>query len=181
MKSNFQHFFEEHRAECICGAIAVVALLTNLGSIKQFMGENNQLRESMKVEQADNQRLQVEQLVSEQRKEVADERYRSNCVMIFSLNREGFYTAITEGEPTLKGELASKYRGKKLNYLKMPRDAFLPAGMTICDPLGNTAKLIKDPSLNGIAVARDLANTGDQALIKSAMERARGIYSNPVK
>jgi len=178
---DFQQFFDEHKAECVCGVIAVVVLLTNLGSIKQFIGENNQLRESMKSEQADNQRLQVEQLVSEQRKEVADDRYRNNCTIIFSLNQKGYYTAITEGEPVIKGELASKYRGKNLNYLKMPRDAFLPAGMTICDPLGNTAKLVKDPKLNGIAVARDLANTGDQALIKSAMERARGIYSNPVK
>ena len=178
---DFQNFFNEHKAECVCGAIAIVVLLTNLGSIKQFIGENNQLRESMKVEQADNQRLQVEQLVSEQRKEVADERYRNNCTVIFSLNQTGHYTAISEGDPILKGELASLYRGKKLNLRKMPKSAFLPAGMTVCDAYGNSAKLIGDPNLNGLAVARDLANTGDQALIKSAMDRARGIYSNPVK
>jgi len=178
---DFHNFFNEHKAECVCGAIAIVVLLTNLGSIKQFIGENNQLRESMKAEQADNQRLQVEQLVSEQRKEVADERYRNNCTVIFSLNQTGHYTAISEGDPILKGELASLYRGKKLNLRKMPKSAFLPAGMTVCDAYGNTAKLVTDPNLNGLAVARDLANTGDQTLIKSAMDRARGIYSNPVK
>lgn len=176
-----KNFFEEHKAECVCGAIAVVVLLANAGNVKGFIDSSNQLRESIKVEQNDNQRLQIDQLVSEQRKEVADDRYRNNCVMIFSLNREGFYTAITEGDPILKGELASLYRGKKFDVRKMPRSAFLPAGMTICDPLGNTAKLVKDPNLNGLAVARDLANTGDQALIRSAMDRARGIYSNPVK
>lgn len=178
---DFHNFFNEHKAECVCGAIAIVVLLTNLGSIKQFIGENNQLRESMKAEQADNQRLQVEQLVSEQRKEVADERYRNNCTVIFSLNQAGHYTAISEGDPILKGELASQYRGKKLNLRRMPKSAFLPAGMTVCDAYGNTAKLVTDPNLNGLAVARDLANTGDQALIKSAMDRARGIFSNPVK
>lgn len=178
---DIQSFFNEHKAECVCGAIAIVVLLTNLGSIKQFIGENNQLRESMKAEQADNQRLQVEQLVSEQRKEVADERYRNNCTVIFSLNQTGHYTAISEGDPILKGELASLYRGKRLNLRQMPKSTFLPAGMTVCDAYGNTAKLVTDPNLNRLAVARDLANTGDQALIKSAMDRARGIYSNPVK
>lgn len=179
---DLHNFFNEHKAECVCGAIALVVLLTNLGSIKQFIGENNQLRESMKAEQADNQRLQVEQLVSEQRKEVADERYRANCTMIFSLNQTGHYTAISEGDPILKGELASLYRGKKgLDVRRMPRSAFLPAGMTVCDAYGNTAKLVGDSNLNRLAVARDLANTGDQTLIKSAMDRARGVYSNPVK
>ncbi|BAU13767.1 hypothetical protein LEP3755_43080 [Leptolyngbya sp. NIES-3755] len=178
---DLQNFFNEHKAECFCGAIAVVVLLTNLGSIKQFVGENNQLRESMKAEQADNQRLEVEQLVSEQRREVANDRYRNNCTMIFSLNQKGHYGAITEGSPVIRGELASKLRGKQLDYRKMSIDTFLPAGMTICDPLGNTAKLVKDPNLNGIAVARDIANTGDRALIQAAMDRARGIFNNPVK
>lgn len=178
---DLQHFFNEHKAECVCSGIAIVVLLTNLGSIKDFIAQNNQLRESMKAEQADNQRLQVEQLVSEQRKEVADERYRNNCTVIFSLNQQGYYTAISEGVPTFKGELASKYRGKKINLRTMSKEVFLPAGMTVCDVYGNTAKLIADPNLNGIAVARDLANTGDQALIRSAMQRAKGIYSNPVK
>jgi hypothetical protein len=178
---DLQNLFNEHKAECVCGVISVVVLLTNLGSIKQFVGENNQLRKSMKAEQTDNQRLQVEQLVDEQRKEVADERYRNNCTVIFSLNQAGHYTAINEGDPTFKGELAAKYRGKAIDLRKIPKGVFLPAGMTICDAYGNTAKLVKDPNLNGLAVARDLANTGDQALIKSAMDRARGIYSNPVK
>lgn len=167
--------------ECVCSTIAIVVLLANAGNVKAFLDSSNQLRESIQVEQHDNQRLQIDQLVSEQRKEVADERYRNNCVMIFSLDREGFYTAITEGDPILKGELASRYRGKKIDLRKMPQSAFLPAGMTLCDPFGNTAKLVKDPNLNGLAVARDLANTGDPALIQSAMERARGIYSHPVK
>jgi hypothetical protein len=177
----FQQFLTEHKAECICGAIAIVVLLANVGNVKSFVDSNNQLRESLKVEQADNQRLQVEQLVSEQRKEVADERYRNNCTVIFSLNQTGHYTAISEGDPILKGELASLYRGKKFDVRRMPRSAFLPAGMTVCDAYGNTAKLVTDPNLNRLAVARDLANTGDQALIKSAMDCARGIYSNPVK
>ncbi|MBD1842134.1 hypothetical protein H6F89_01645 [Cyanobacteria bacterium FACHB-63] len=178
---DLQNFFNENKAECVCGVIAAIVLITNLGSIKQFIGDNNQLRESMKAEQADNQRLQVEQLVSEQRKEVADDRYRNNCTMIFSLNQQGHYTAISEGDPILKGELAARYRGKRFDLRKIHPFTFLPAGMTVCDAYGNTAKLVKDKNLNGIAVARDLANTGDQALIKSAMERARGIYSNPVK
>lgn len=181
MKHDFQHFFAEHKAECFCGAIAIVVLLTNLGSIKEFIGKNNQLRESMKTEQEDNQRLQVEQLVSEQRKEVADDRYRNNCTVIFSLNQQGHYTAITDGEPVLKGELAPKYRGKKFDVRTLPKNAFLPAGMTVCDAYGNTAKLAPDPNLNGLPVSRDLANTGDQALIKSAMERAKGIYTNPIR
>lgn len=178
---DFQNFFNEHKTECVCGAIAIVVLLANAGNMKGFVDSSNQLRESMKTEQADNQRLQVEQLVSEQRKEVADERYRNNCTMIFSLNQAGHYTAISEGDPILKGELASKYRGKNFDIRTLPRSAFLPAGMTVCDAYGNTAKLVSDPNLNRLAVARDLANTGDQALIKSAMERSRGIYSNPVK
>lgn len=178
---DLQHFFNEHKTECVCGAIAVVVLLANTGNVKGFVDSSNQLRESMKTEQADNQRLQVEQLVSEQRKEVADDRYRNNCTVIFSLNQAGHYTAISEGDPILKGELASKYRGKNFDLRRMPRSAFLPAGMTVCDAYGNTAKLVSDPNLNRLAVARDLANTGDPALIKSAMERARGIYSNPVK
>jgi hypothetical protein len=181
MKKDVQHFFNEHRAECICGGIAIVVLLLNAGSIKGFIESSNQLRESMKAEQVDNQRLQVDQLVSEQRTEVADERYRNNCTVIFSLNQANHYTAISEGDPILKGELAPKYRGKPLDVRSMPRSAFLPAGMTVCDVYGNTAKLVINSNLNGLAVARDLANTGNQALIKSAMERAKGIYSNPVK
>lgn len=181
MKPDLQHFFTEHKAECLCGGIAIVVLIANAGSIKEFIASNNRLRESLKAEQADNQRLQVEQLVSEQRKDVADERYRNHCTVIFSLNQANHYTAISEGDPVLKGELASKYRGKNLNLRTMPKSAFLPNGMTVCDAYGNTAKLVTDPNLNGLAVARDLANTGDQTLIKSAMERAKGIYSNPVK
>jgi len=181
MKNSFQDILSEHKLECVCGAIAAVVLLTNLGSIKGFVAENNQLRDSMKAEQANNQRLQVEQLVDEQRKEVADDRYRSNCVMIFSLNRQGFYSALSEGEPIIKGELAAQYRGKKINLNTMPNSAFLPAGMTVCDPLGNTGKLVKDSSLKGIAVVADIATTGDQTLIRAAIERDKGIFVNPVK
>lgn len=181
MKKDVQHFFNEHRAECICGGIAIGVLLLNVGSIREFIESSHQLRESMKAEQANNQRLQVDQLVSEQRREVADDRYRNSCTVIFSLNQTNHYTAISEGDPILKGELAPQYRGKNLDIRTMPRSAFLPAGMTVCDVYGNTAKLVTNSNLNGLAVARDLANTGDPALIKSAMERAKGIYSNPVK
>lgn len=181
MRNNLQDLISEHKLELFCGVVAFGVLVANLGSIKGFMDSSNQLRDSLKTEQADNQRLQTEQLVSEQRKEVADERYRSNCTMLFSLNENGYYTTLSEGDPVLKGELAPKYRGKSLNFAKMPKNSFLPAGMTVCDAYGNTAKLVKDPNLYGIAVVRDIANTGDQALIKRAMERERGIRAKPVK
>lgn len=181
MRKHLYDLLQEHKVECVCGAIAIVVLALNSSSIKGFIDSSNQLRESMKTEQQDNQRLQTEQLVSEQRREVAEERYRNNCTVIFSLNQKDYYTAITDGEPVLKGELAKLYRGKKINIRTLPKSAFLPAGMDICDVYGNTAKLVAEPALNGLAVARDLANTGNQELINAAKNRSRGIYSNPVR
>lgn len=180
-KHHFYELLHEHKAECICSAIAVVVLAFNAGSIKAFLDSSSQLRDSLKAEQQDNQRIQSEQLVSEQRREIADERYRGNCTMIFSLNQKGHYTAITDGGPVLKGELATQYRGKKFDVRALPKSSFMPAGMTVCDAYGNSAKLIQDPTLNGLAVARDLANTGNQDLIDAAKTRDRGIYSNPVR
>ena len=180
-KHQLFELLREHKAECICGAIALVVLALNAGSIQGFMESSGQLRESLKAEQQDNQRLQTEQLVSEQRREIAEERYRNHCTMIFSLNQTNHYTAITDGEPVLKGELAKLYRGKKFNIRTLPKNAFLPAGMDVCDAYGNSAKLVPDLALNGLAVARDLANTGNQDLINAAKSRDRGIYSNPVR
>ncbi len=180
-KHHFYELLREHKAECICSAIAVVVLALNAGSIKGFVDSSSQLRDSMKSEQQDNQRLQTEQLVSEQRREIAEERYRNHCTMIFSLNQKDHYTAITEGEPIFKGELAAQFRGKKIDLRRLHKSNFLPAGMEVCDVYGNSAKLIQDPTLNGLAVARDLANTGNQDLINAAKTRDRGIYSNPVR
>ena len=180
-KHRFYELVQEHKAECVCSAIALTVLALNAGNIKGFVNSNNQLRASMQAEQQDNQRLQTEQLVSEQRREIAEERYRNNCIVIFSLNQKDHYTAITDGEPILKGELAKLYRGKKIDIRTLPRSAFLPAGMDVCDAYGNTAKLVIDPTLNGLAVARDLANTGNRDLINAAKNRDRGIYSNPVR
>ncbi|MCU0552111.1 MAG: hypothetical protein MUC48_22475 [Leptolyngbya sp. Prado105] len=180
-KHQLYELLHEHKAECVCGAIALIVLTLNSGSIKDFIDSSNQLRASLKVEQQDNQRLQTEQLVSEQRREIAEERYHNNCTVIFSLNQKDHYTAITDGEPVFKGELAKLYRGKKLDIRALSKSAFLPAGMEICDVYGNTAKLMPDPALNGLPVARDLANTGNQDLINAAKKRDRGIYSNPVR
>ncbi|MCY7275790.1 MAG: hypothetical protein LH702_19150 [Phormidesmis sp. CAN_BIN44] len=181
MKHHLYELLQEHKAECICSAIALVALALNAGSIKGFIDSSSQLRDSMKAEQQDNQRLQTEQLVSEQRREIAEERYRNHCTVIFSLNQKDHYTAITDGEPVFKGELAKQYRGKKFDIRTLPKSAFLPTGMDVCDVYGNTAKLVPDFTLNGLAVARDLANTGNQDLINAAKNRDRGIYSNPVR
>lgn len=179
-KHHIDQLLREHKAECLCGAVAIMVLVLNAGSIKGFIDSSYQLRESFKAEQQDNQRLQTEQLISQQRSEIAEERYRNHCTVIFSLNQKGHYTAITDGDPILKGELAQQYRGKTFDVRTLPRNVFLPAGMEICDVYGNTATLVSDPLLNGLPVARDLAHTGNPDLINAAKQRERGIYSNPV-
>ncbi|MBW4422028.1 MAG: hypothetical protein KME13_22910 [Myxacorys californica WJT36-NPBG1] len=180
-KHHLYQLLREHKAECLCGTVAILILALNAGSIKEFIDSSQQLRASFKAEQQDNQRLQTEQLVSEQRREIAEERYRNHCTVIFSLSQKDHYTAITDGEPVLKGELAKLYRGQRFDVRTLPKHAFLPAGMEVCDVYGNTAKLVSDPFLHGLPVARDLAHTGNPDLINAAKTRERGIYSNPVR
>lgn len=178
---DLREIWEEHKSEVVCTIGAIAVLLFNGGNIAKTIAQTNQLRDSAQIQEADSARIMSNQLLAEQKSDIANKRYEGGCTVIFSLNQQGHYTAITEGEPILKGEFAAKYRGKNFDVRNLPKNVFLPAGMSVCDAYGNTAKLAKDPTLNNIAVATDIANTGDQRLIKSAMDRARGIYTNPIR
>lgn len=178
--TDFYKIIQDHKSEAITGAIAAVVLLFNAPNLAGFVASSNQLREQLKGEQSTQQRMQAEQMVFDGRREIAEARYRNGCEMIFSLNQAGHYTALTEGEPVLKGELARQFRGKKIDFDRLPPSNFLPAGMTVCDALGNTAILKQDPTRNNLPTIRDLASTGNQELIAAAKKKAPGIRTNSI-
>ena len=158
MHTNFKDFIDEHRLECVLAGGAAVMALLNLGDIRSYMTANTQLRQSVAAHQlALNQQLASE-TARKQFEELANLRYDGYCEAVFNLNKEGIYTALTPGQPVIKGDVAEQFRKNPKALQSLGRSHVLPSGTPVCDAYGNTA-LIEDsgelPVIGAIAATSD--------------------------
>lgn len=160
--------------ELASGALALVLLGFNYPKIQANMQHSQLLTEAAKANQLETELIHVKQEEYAARAQVADNRYKDNAHLILSLGFDGKYTAISEGQPVIKGEYAETYRIKtsdpNFDWSTVPDSHYLPAGTIIGDAYGMTAELVSEGGK--VAVARYLARTGNREVIQAAIDRS---------
>lgn len=167
MHINVKDFIEEHRLECVLAGGAAVMALLNLGDIRSYMATNTQLRQSVAAHQVELNQQLASETARQQFQEIANLRYDGYCEAVFNLNKQGVYTALTPGQPVIKGDVAEQFR-KNPNALKsLGRAHVLPAGTPVCDAYGNTALIEESGELPVIGA---IAATSDRVRIENFIE-----------
>ena len=98
--------------------------------------------------------LEVSQEATNGQAPIAEQRYKSGCVMVFSSDpaKPNHFTALSQGQPVLDGSR---------------KGAVVPDNTIVCDALGNTAKIS-----NGVTA--DFAFTPNRQVVADAMQRYNG-------
>lgn len=135
-------------------AVGILGCLAfSSGNIRENLGTIDHVKKTTQFNATKQLELQASQQAAEQQSEIAKDRYRNGCLMLT--------TALVQGQPVF-------------NTSKKP----LPRGTVVCDPIGNTAKLIpRDFDGDGVyvPVVGELAYTGDKEAIQQAIASNQAI------
>ncbi|MDV3349929.1 hypothetical protein QGP82_14585 [Leptothoe sp. LEGE 181152] len=141
----------------------------NFGDIRAYMAANAELRDYVASQQVELNQQLASETSRKQFEELANLRYDGYCEAIFTLDKEGIYTALTPGKPVIKGDAVAYFRENPDATLS--RSNVLPAGTPVCDAYGNTA-LIQETAQ--IPVVGPLASTSDRVRIETFIEENGG-------
>jgi hypothetical protein len=164
-----EDFLEEHGMGLLIGAVALIALATQIPTIQESIARNQATAQANKARVADNQTMNAEKLAMEQSKALANSRYDSGCEVISTLRSFGTAAAIQEGKPIVAGAYA-----KQFNPAHPNPDYYIGRDIVVCDLYGSTAITRWDTSL-GYAVAQSLATTNDRDRMAKAQKRRPGM------
>ena len=130
-----------------------VSLLFNSSNMAKNAQTLGDLRDRVQTNNAVNMQLQADQQHQQAAAQIANQRYQSGCVFVFSSNSTAL-TTVTPDQPVIDSA----------------RGVPLPAGQTVCDVYGGTAILALNAQ--GVPVASAFTATGDRTVIDAAMQKA---------
>ena len=166
MPDSVQKYIKRNPIQSGLAGAAIVVCLLNLGPISEALRQNANQRE---VLGAANRAITEIQLSEQQRlklAEIANQRYDAGCEIVINGNDRPQYTALNPGDPVLDGAYEPAPG--------LPPNAYLPAGVVVCDAFGNTAVLKDEPVASRgnqiYPVARDFASTQDRVRIRKAIQ-----------
>ena len=169
---NIQEIFEDHKLECLLGAIALSAIVLNRGELQKHLTANGQLRDVVSASQIELNKQLAESTTQQSFEELANLRYDGYCEPVFNLNKDGIYTALTLGQPVIKGDEADRFKGKDNVVALLQPGHVLPEGTPVCDAYGNTSSLSMGP--DGLPIVKAIASTTDPQRIHMFIQKHGG-------
>ena len=165
-KMDAKEFFEDHKLECLLAVGAGFMALLNVGDIRSYMAANTQLRQSVAQQQARLNEQLAAKASREQFEELANLRYDGYCEAVFNLTQDGVYTALTPGQPVIKGDFVEYFRANPEALKSIKPGHVLPAGTPVCDAYGNSSELVLDEA-GELPVIGEIASTSDLVRIEN--------------
>lgn len=166
-REEIQDLMDDHKFELGCAAVAGLLIFSQWGSIQQYLASSAAQREAFRSGIEATAKVEAEELARKEAQPIAEERYREQCEVVYNLNQEGTYTALSVGTPVIKGDYVEFYRNNQIPFARMPHGHVLPVGELVCDPYGNTSVLIAspEPDHNGLPVVGIIISTTNQAIV----------------
>lgn len=174
MKEDFQEWLSENWLGIVIGGVSTVVLATQFSSIQEGIQRNQSVAQANKAKLIENQMLEAQKLTLEQSENIANARYDKGCEVIATLENPDKATTITEDQPIFSGAYSSRYKGKPIDFAKVPVEHFIGRNIVVCDLYGTTAVMQFDPTKK-YAVAKSIAVTSDRDRMKKAQDREKGL------
>lgn len=162
---NYSRIWRRHSGAIIFSTLILGSLAFGHKDIQQNMQSLSVARETIAVNE-NKQRLLNEQFQREQQSaKIAEQRYKSGCVMVVAASSPRNLATLVKGEPIFD------------RTTKKP----LPLNTVVCDGIGNTGVIVQ--SSDGLVVGQ-MAFTGNRELAIDTIRKIRGAkvyYVTPSK
>lgn len=143
----------------IFGAGILGIALFSKESIQANLKYQNQQSIAFQSQQNELALIQSSTKIQEQRKVIAEQRFKQGCVIVVAENNPEYFTGLSLGKPVIDA------------IRKVP----VAPGTVVCDANGNTGVV---DNKNNVG---DMAFTGNQQLIESAKKKANARYRVPLQ
>lgn len=143
--------------------------LLNFGDIRAYMESNNQLRQSVAANQVSLNEQLAQAAAQQQLEDIANLRYDGYCEAVFNLTQDGVYTALTPGQPVIKGDFVEYFRANPESLKSIKPGHVLPAGTPVCDAYGNSSILVLEED-GDLPVIGEIASTSDLVRIENFID-----------
>ncbi len=155
----------------VVGGLAVVVVLSQAPSLMAQFEMDKISKAAGMASRQESQNLQVQQEAIDGQAEIAETRYQEGCEIVFATGTKKA-ASLQEGEPVIAGAYAHLYKAG-VNTKSVNPSHFIPKGITLCGPYGDTGITEFDPE-RGYAVVRQMATTPNKEVVKAAMSRYAG-------
>lgn len=163
---NYSRIWRRYNGAIVFSALLLASLVYGHKDVQRNMQSMSIARETIASNES-KQRLLDEQFQREQQAaHIAEQRYKSGCVMVVSANSPRNLATLVKGEPILD------------RTTKKP----LPLNTVVCDGIGNTGVI--EQNSKGLLVVGQIAFTGNRELAIDTIKKIRGAkvyYVTPSK
>lgn len=157
----FSRRLKRNKISVLFGVGVLGCFLLNSREIQKSFYTIGQVRELAQVNAAKDMQLRVSQQQAQMQSEIANERYKTGCVLVVSKEDPTTFTSLSEGQPVIDSK----------------RQTPLPVGTLVCDANGNSGKII--PGTDGIPVVGEMAFTGNREIVEAARKSTQLKYVLP--